>query len=89
MGWIFKGLQYVRNEEKSTEIRPLALDLDICTDNFTLDKLGKATKKMKPNKSPGTDFVVSVETLKFGGNEPHNTVLDICIKLSWSKITVD
>ena len=33
---------------------------------------------MKPNKSPGTDFAVTVETLKFGGNELRNAVLDIC-----------
>ena len=33
---------------------------------------------MKPNKSPGTDFAVAVETLKFGGNELQYAVLDIC-----------
>ena len=33
---------------------------------------------MKPNKSPGTDFAVTVETLKFGGNELQYAVLDIC-----------
>ena len=33
---------------------------------------------MKPNKSPGTHFAVTVESLKFGGNELHNAVLDIC-----------
>ena len=33
---------------------------------------------MKPNKSPGTDVAATVETLKFGGNELHNAVVDIC-----------
>ena len=33
---------------------------------------------MKPNKSPGTDFVVIVENLKFGRNELHQAVLGIC-----------
>ena len=42
-----------------------------------LDELRKAINKMKPNKSPGTDFAVTVETFKFGGNELHNAVLDI------------
>ena len=34
--------------------------------------------KMKPNKSPGTEFAVTVETLKFGRNTLHNAALDIC-----------
>ena len=38
----------------------------------------KQLTKMKPNKFPGTNFAVTVETSKFGGNELHNTVLDIC-----------
>ena len=33
---------------------------------------------MKPNKSPGTDFAVTVETLKLSGNDVHNAVLDVC-----------
>ena len=33
---------------------------------------------MKPNKSPGTDLVVTIENLKFGRNELHQAVLDIC-----------
>ena len=32
---------------------------------------------MKPNQYPGTDFAVTVETLKFYGNELNNAVLDI------------
>ena len=46
-------------------------------DNFTLDELQRAINKMKPNKSPCTDFTVIAEMLKFGGNELHNAVLDI------------
>ena len=34
--------------------------------------------KMKSNKFPGTNFAVTVETSKFGGNELHSAVLDIC-----------
>ena len=33
---------------------------------------------MKRNKSPGTDFTVTVDTLKFGRNELHNAKLYIC-----------
>ena len=33
---------------------------------------------MKSNKSPGIDFTVTVETLKFGRNELHNAVLNVC-----------
>ena len=74
----FKELVNVRNEEGSTEIPTAATDLDICKDNFTLGELRKAINKMKPNKFPGTDFAVTVETLKFDGNKLHNAVLDIC-----------
>ena len=74
----FKLLLNVRNEERSTEIPPAATDLGICTDNIMLDELRKAINKMKPGKFPGTDFAVTVETLKFDGNELHNVVLDIC-----------
>ena len=35
----FKELLNVRNEEGLTEIPPAATDLDICTDNFSLDEL--------------------------------------------------
>ena len=74
--WIaFKELLTVRNEDGSTEIPPAPLD--ICTDNFTLNELRKVINKMKPNKSPGTDLVVTVENLKFGRNELHQAVLDI------------
>ena len=38
----------------------------------------KQLTKMKSNKFPGTNFAVTVETSKFGGNELHNAVLDIC-----------
>ena len=33
---------------------------------------------MKPNKSSGTDVAATVETLKFGGNELHIAVVDVC-----------
>ena len=68
----FKELLNVRNDERSTEIPPASADLDICTDNFTLHELRKAINKMKPNKSPGTNFAVTA------GNELQNAVLDIC-----------
>ena len=74
----FKLLLNVRNEERSTEIPPAATDLGICTDNIMLDELRKAINKIKPAKFPGTDFAVTVETLKFDGNELHSAVLDIC-----------
>lgn len=32
---------------------------------------------MEPNKSPGTNFAVTFEYLKFGENELKNAVLDI------------
>ena len=60
-----KELLNVRNEEGSTEILSAAIDLHICTDNFTLDELRKAINKMKPNKSFDTNFVFTLETLKF------------------------
>ena len=75
-GELIKELLNGGNEEGSTKFPLAATDLDICTDNFTLDELRKAINKMKPNKSPGTDFVVTVETLKYGRNELHNAVLD-------------
>ena len=74
----FKELLNDRNEKGSTEIPVAATDLDTCTDNFALDELRKAINKMKPCKSPDTDFAVTFEMLIFGGNKVHNAVLDIC-----------
>ena len=74
----FEKLLNIRNEERQTEIPSAATNLGICTGNFTLNELRKATNKMKLNKSPRTDFAVTVETLKFGGNELQNVVLNIC-----------
>ena len=76
-GELIKELLNGGNEEGSTKFPLAATNLDICTDNFTLDELRKAINKMKPNKSPGTDFVVTVETLKYGRNDLHNAVLDM------------
>ena len=64
----FKELLNIRNEEHPTEISPAATHLDICAVNFTLNRLRKAIKKIKSNKSAG----------KYGGNELQNAVLDIC-----------
>ena len=47
--WVayFKNLLNIKNDVSSTEIPPAANELDIRTDNFTLDELQKALYKMK------------------------------------------
>ena len=74
----FKNLLNMTNDTIPVEILPAANDLDITTDNFTLKELQDALNKMKSNKSPGTDFSVTVETLKYGGTKLQSAVLDIC-----------
>ena len=46
----FKKLLNIKNDVSSTEISPAANELDIRTDNFTLDELQKALYKMKSNR---------------------------------------
>jgi len=74
----FKNLLNMTNDTIPAEILPAANDLQITTDNFTLKELQDAVNKMKSSKSPGTDFSVTVETLKYGGTKLQSAVLDIC-----------
>ena len=74
----FKNLLNMTNDTIPVEILPAANDLDITTDNFTLKELQDALNKIKSNKSPGTDFSVTVETLKYGCTILQSAVLDIC-----------
>ena len=74
----FKDLLNIPNNGTSlVEILPANNDLIINDDDFTLDELLKAIKIMKPNKSPGIDYITT-EALKYGGNDLQSALLSIC-----------
>ena len=61
-----------------------------------LHEYRKGINKMKPKKSPRTDFAGTVEALKFGGSKLQYTVLDICnsvlndlgVPLQWTEYII-
>ena len=74
----FKDLLNVSNEDThSTEIPAAIEDLNIDTNEFSMEELLAAIKTLKANKSPGIDSVTA-EALKYGGNELILSILSIC-----------
>ena len=65
----FKVLLNTNSTTNSDEIPPPEPNLNIDTENFTLEEVSKTVKSIKSGKSPGNDHNVTTEALKHGGDQ--------------------
>lgn len=59
-------------------IEPAAQDLDINTSPFTIIEIKCAIEELKNGKSPGCDYAITPEALKYGGDYVADLIYNIC-----------
>ena len=65
----FKKLLNANSTTNSDEIPPTEQNLNINTESFTFEEISKAVKSIKTSKSSGSDYNVTAEALKHGGDQ--------------------